>query len=139
LSFDTGLMDLYIDTTENKIIEIFESLGFKLTRENNYFSAKLEQPDGRFHAMFSRLNGKIYCDFHFDNKKHWLFFGVDYKKKPKDFFNKKLRKVLEDKKLQFEVKEVNCLPEEIKLYLEDLSCSTLGVEFIFKSYFLPLL
>ena len=91
-------MDLYINTTSDELVIIFKLLGFKVIKKNKYFSAKLEQPNGKFHAMFAQLGNEAYCDFHFDNNKHWLFFGVDYKKKPKNFFDKKLRKIFENKK-----------------------------------------
>jgi len=100
-------MDLYINTTLEKLVEIYKSLGFKVTKKNKYFSAKLKRPGGRFHAMFANLEDKVYCDFHFDNTIHCLFFGVDYKKKPKQFFEEKLRKIFESQKIQFEIKEVN--------------------------------
>jgi hypothetical protein len=100
-------MDLYIKTTLEELVKIFKLLGFEVIKEDKYFSAKLEQPNGRFHAMFAKLGDKVYCDFHFDYPKHKWFFGVDYKKKPKDFFDKKLRKIFENKKIQFKIKEVN--------------------------------
>lgn len=102
-----NFMDLYIEGRLTEIIKIFRLLGFEITKKNKYFSAKLKQPNGRFHIMFSKFENKIYCDFHFDYTIHLLFLGVDYKKKPKEFFERNLRKILENKKIPFKIDEVD--------------------------------
>jgi hypothetical protein len=100
-------MDLYIETNLDRLVKIFESLGFDLTKEERYFCAKLKRPDGRFHAMFAELEDSIYCDFHFDNSLHCLFLGVDYKKRPKALFEKRMRQVFKAKHIRFHIKDVD--------------------------------
>lgn len=100
-------MDLYLNTNPNELATIFRTLNFEVGEEATHFYARLETTGGRFHAMFAELEGKVYCDLHFDGKKHKYFFGVDYKKKPREFFEKYLRDILENKNVAYEVRQVN--------------------------------
>ena len=100
-------MDLYIGTTKEELKEILVALGFKVTEKEKYFDAKLKESTGRFHTMFTELGDKIYCDLHYDKDKYKWFIGVDYKKKPKELLEGKLRKILEDKNIQFDIEEVS--------------------------------
>ena len=107
-------MDLYVRTTEEELKKILACLGFEITEMGEYFDAKLKEPSGRLHAMFTKLNCRVYCDLHYDNKKHKWFIGVDYKDRPKNFFEDKLKKALQEKDIEFEVKKVNWITRRNK-------------------------
>jgi len=100
-------MDLYIKTTRDELKDIFESLEFEIVENAGYTDAKILDPDGRFHAMCAKLEDRIYCDLHYDKNRHQWFIGVDYDRRPQEFFEKKLKEVLEGKDIAFEIKRVN--------------------------------
>ena len=100
-------MDLYLKTTRETLAEILTSLGFEVEENAQYTDAKLKDVEGRFHAMFARLEDNIYCDLHYDKNRHKWFIGVDYHTRPQEFFEKSLKKALDDRGVEFEVKKVN--------------------------------
>lgn len=101
-------MDLYIDSNIETVTDIFKSLGFTIFQRKGYLEARCKMLKGcRYHAKWGLLDGKVYCDFHYDNFIHFTFFGVDYKTKPKEFFDKKIKNILIEKKLNFETKNVS--------------------------------
>ena len=102
-------MDLYIHTTREKLGKIFEKLGFRVYHGKEYSGAILKKKWGRFHAKFTELNNKIYCDFHFDLWIHLSFLGVDYNLRPKKFFEENIKKTLHNHKIKYVTKEVNFL------------------------------
>jgi len=110
-------MDLYIYANLEELTKIFRLLDFKVSKKNIYFSAKLKTPRGRFHAMFSELTNRIYCDLHFDNKIHFLLFGVDYKIKPLRFFKERMEVILENRGIYFEIKDVDWFTRRNKAIL----------------------
>jgi len=101
-------MDLYVNSKLETVTDIFKSLRFTIFQKKRYLEARYKMPKGcRYHAKWALLEGKVYCDFHYDNFIHFTFWGVDYGIKPRDFFNQKIRAVLLAKNLNFEIKEVS--------------------------------
>jgi hypothetical protein len=100
-------MDIYINTTIDKIEQILKEKSFTIKRKSNHFSAMQYVKDGRYHFMYNAINNEIFCDFHFDNKIHGIGMGADYGKKPEEYFKQNLQPILENLKLKYTTKRVN--------------------------------
>ncbi len=100
-------MDIYINTTVTNIEQILKEKNFTITQKSNHFSAMYYVKDGRYHFMYKLIDGKVFCDFHFDNKFHGIGMGADYGKKPEVYFEKHLQPSFEKLKLKFMTKSVN--------------------------------
>ena len=101
-------MDLYLQTESKQFETILLSLGFKKKNRKSYNYYYLKQKGGRIHAMFALVaDNTVYCDLHFDNTIHFLFFGVDFKNKSETFFEKNIKSNLEKNQISFEIKKVS--------------------------------
>lgn len=100
-------MDIYVNTTVEKIEQILKDKNFTITQKSNHFSAMQYVKDGRYHFMYAVIDNELFCDFHFDNKIHGIGMGADYGKKPETYFDKNLRPIFETLKLKFWTKRVN--------------------------------
>ena len=88
-------MDIYLNLDLNEARDLFNSLGFEIKDKKNHLSAMLRKKMGRYHALLKEYDDKVYCDFHWDNKKHFLFWSVDYWVMPFIYFEKDIKKKLE--------------------------------------------
>jgi len=96
-------MDLIIRGNQAKLLELLVSLGFEIKRHKSYHEAKLDQPEGRLHLLITEVAPeKIYSDVHFDRVLHFLGFGVDYRTRPLNFYEKVLLRKLRSTGFQSE-------------------------------------
>ena len=100
-------MDIYLESGLKEIKKIFSSLGFEIKDKKGHLSAILRKKRGRYHALLKEHDDKVYCDFHWDNKKHFLFWSVDYWVMPFIYFEKKIKTRLETLKVEYTFKKVN--------------------------------
>lgn len=100
-------MDLYAKTTEEIFSSILESIGFCIQRRNSH--SECEKRDGAWiiDAKFANEQNMIYCDLHYERAAHFLFFGVDYKKRPHNFFTRNIKKILEERQIPYTIRTVN--------------------------------
>ena len=107
-------MDIYINAPLNKTHKILKKAGFNIKRNRNHFSAVKPTIKGRYHALYNSVDKKVYVDLHFDNKIHFLLWGVDYKSAPEQFFRTSLRKLILNKTLKHSTKRVGWLSRRNK-------------------------
>ena len=100
-------MDLHLEAEPEVLVDVFRSLGFTVTEKRRYYSATKKARAGRLHGAFLAVEDGTYCDFHFDFLLHFLMFGVDYRKRPQAYFERRLRAVLQERRLRFRVDEVS--------------------------------
>jgi hypothetical protein len=94
-------MDIIIEGPLSRLLNALECLGFETEDHRTYYAAILKQPHGRYHALIKQLSvGKIYCDLHYDSKLHFLAFGVDYLKRPRDYYEHVLSASLSSQELK---------------------------------------
>lgn len=97
-------MDLIVEGTLSRLLNALECLGFETEDHRTYYAAILKEPQGRHHALIKQLSvGKIYCDLHYDRKLHFLAFGVDYLKRPRDYYEQVLSASLSRQELRSEI------------------------------------
>ena len=101
------IVDLDIKTSIDDLIVLFKDLDFTIQGKASHTSAIKANAMGRLHAAFTETEDGVYCDLHYDHKVHFLLFGVDYKKRPRVFFEEVLEKILQRKEIEFEVRTVN--------------------------------
>ena len=107
-------MDIFINTTTSKFESLLTELNFKILKKRKCWDARLSVSDGRFHAMFCFVAGRLYCDFHFDKKFHFLFLGNDHKTRPGIFFREQLVGLLIRERIIYEIVEDNWLTRKNK-------------------------
>lgn len=116
-------MDIYFNISIEEVLEMFRSFDFEIKHAKNHFSAMLKKPKGRYHALIKEFENIVYCDFHWDNKKHYLFIGVDHKIRPRIFFEMHIRKELKKHNIQFYLKMVNWFTRRNKSIMHGLTFS----------------
>lgn len=100
-------MDIYISTTVDVIESLLLAKGFSIKHKRNHFSAIYPVTWGRYHMLYDLIDGKVFCDFHYDNKLHGIGLGADYGKKPEAYFDEHLKEELEKNNIAYTVKRVN--------------------------------
>lgn len=94
-------MDVIIDCKLEELHIILTSLGFQVIQRSTYCDAKFKCKSGRIHILFTNLNSdRIYCDIHYDNFIHFMKFGVDYRYKPRQYYENVLLKILKSKEIK---------------------------------------
>ncbi len=102
-------MDLYVDAPMDEVADIFRMAGFEVRQGRDCHHAIQANGRGRFHAEFARLGDRVYCDLHFDHPVHVLFVGVDYRKRPREFFEDRLRRLFNRRSIPVVVSDVGWL------------------------------
>jgi hypothetical protein len=100
-------VDLEIQTTPPEFTEILRDLGFVIQKRESHISAMKKNSGGRMHAAFIQTAESVYCDLHYDYRVHFLLFGVDYKEKPRRYFEESMMETLQQKGIAFELRTVN--------------------------------
>jgi hypothetical protein len=100
-------MDIYITTTPELFEKLLKKKDFEITWKKNHFSAMHHVSRGRYHILYLKRDGKIFCDFHFDNKIHGIGMGADYGVKPEAYFDKYLKNELKLNNIGYETRHVN--------------------------------
>ena len=100
-------MDIYLTATVQQFQNLLEKKKFSSNWKKNHFSAMQYDSGGRYHILFLELDGKVFCDFHYDNKIHGIGMGADYGKRPENYFEKNLKNDLEKMKIKYQIKQVN--------------------------------
>lgn len=78
-------MDLEVNISVNKLLEILKEIGFRPVKISNDFAeAEIRDRLGRLHILVKEINtGRTYMDVHWDALIHFAFVGVDYSKRPR--------------------------------------------------------
>src|SRR6266851_3845092 len=113
-------MDIYLNTTVKNLEKLLKSKNFTIKWKKNHFSAMSYVPNGRYHLLYLLLDGKVFCDFHFDNKIHGIGFGADYGTKPEGYFTEHLKEVLDQLKISYETRHVNWFTRKNKAIITGL-------------------
>jgi len=88
-------MDILLETSLETLLKSLKTHGFRVKREKNHFSCLREKKEGRDHIILANLGKFILCEIHWDNRKHFLCFGVDYQKRPLEVFHLEFKKEFE--------------------------------------------
>jgi len=99
-------MDLVINCNLKTFLGILRELGFKVKNKDKYFEAiKLDHLFYRFHIYIiekqRRQSPTLFCEIHYDFFLHFLFLGVDYKKKPFYFFKHILEPIFKKRNITY--------------------------------------
>jgi hypothetical protein len=96
-------MDVVIYSSPEELSSLLESLGFRVSKRPTHYDAKLKHDHGRFHIKCRSSDNKMVCDLHYDRSLHFLGLGVDYKHRPRQFYEDVLRPALRSRGLESRV------------------------------------
>lgn len=97
-------MDVVIDCAAEDFTSLIREIGFDVTKIVDYFSGTMNKKRGRMHILFKQIDeGKVFCDLHWDSPVHFMFMGVDYLIRPKEFYETELQKELQLRGFRSEV------------------------------------
>lgn len=85
-------MDVEIKASEETVTSLLSELSFSLAQKEAHISATRPSKSGRLHVLVKSVGeGVVFCDIHHDATIHFLFLGVDYDKKPSEFYENELK------------------------------------------------
>ncbi len=113
-------MDIYVTTTIENFENLVKKQNFTIKWKKNHFSAMSTVPKGRYHILYMLLDGKVFCDFHYDNKIHGIGFGADYRTKPEKYFTKHLKEKLDQLTISYQIQHVNWFTRKNKAIITGL-------------------
>lgn len=90
-------MDLKIEANLLEVAKILKAVGFRdiNIKNSKVIEAKMKDGYGRVHVLGVAIDeNNTYLDIHRDALLHIAFIGVDYKKKPKEIYEKILRQIV---------------------------------------------
>ncbi len=93
-------MDIVVLCSCSEIAEILRNLKFRVERKNEFYSARRADGIGSHHALFREEGGICYIDLHYDFPLHFLFLGVDYKRRPMELYMRELRHLLGEHRIE---------------------------------------
>lgn len=96
-------MDIIIDISVKHFEEIIKSLAMTLEQNKEYISYNKKDGLHNYHIYFFDCNGITCCEIHYELILHFLFIGVDYKTKPRIFFEQIIKPLLENEKINFKI------------------------------------
>jgi hypothetical protein len=107
ISKDEEIMDIYLNTDPETLKKILIEKNFAIKWKKNHFSAICNVSNGRYHMLYLALNGRVFCDFHYDNKIHGIGLGADYGTKPESYFARFFKNVLNGHHISYRIHQVN--------------------------------
>jgi len=113
-------MDIYLNSKIETLETILRKQNFTITWKKNYFSAMRKVPKGRYHILYLLRDGKVFCDFHYDNKIHGIGMGANYGTKPEEYFTKYLKEAFDKQKIFYEIHHVNWFTRKNKAIVTGL-------------------
>lgn len=87
----------------DRVVEILRDLGFKIRDKKRYVEAKKKEGHRVLHIYLYGRGQATFCEIHADFPVHFLFLGVDYEKKPEEFFRGVLAEELRRRGIEFRV------------------------------------
>ena len=96
-------MDIIIETSLNNIENVLKQIGFKIKLRKNFIEAIKKASLGRIHIYLHGNKNNTFCEIHVDSIIHFLFLGVDYKKKPLKFFKTELAPELSERGIKYRI------------------------------------
>jgi hypothetical protein len=96
-------MDVVIYSEPEELSSLLRSLGFRVIKRPTHYDAKLKHNRGRLHILCRSSNGKMVCDLHYDSPIHFMGLGVDYERRPAQFYEDVLRPTLRSRGIESRV------------------------------------
>lgn len=85
MAFAGESMDLEVNTSIDKLLEILKEIGFGPVKiSTDFIETEIKERWGRVHVLAKEIDKeRIYLDIHWDALVHFVFVGVDYSKRPR--------------------------------------------------------
>lgn len=96
-------MDIIINTNITNFESILKILGLTFEQNREYTSYRKKDELHSYHIYFYECDGMTCCEIHYELILHLFFLGVDYEKKPRNFFDRIIKPLLENENIEFKV------------------------------------
>lgn len=99
-------MDLVLDCPSTLFIDWLRRQGFKIKVRKGYFEAlRADGPFWRFHIFLEEAGDKrrVNCEIHSDFVLHFMFLGVDFRRRPLALFQGEIKPFLLRESVSFKI------------------------------------